>query len=142
MELERNLLFSIVAVKHELLPLGGISEVASYLKKFPEGDLGKFLVDSGIMAPDDRDFVDRTGEHLVEEQDGGISAILRQIDGDFSVTGTTDKPLASSRLSTVAAESSSLDSELLKLPRSAEERYTVLREHARGGMGRILSGTR
>ena len=142
MELERNLLSSIIAVQHELLPPEGMNKVASYLKEFPDGNLGEFLVDSGIMSQDNWDFVDRAGRRLIDGQEGGISAILSQVDGQVALTDQKGHRLGSSRLSTVAAESSSLDSELLKLPRSAEERYTVLREHARGGMGRILFGTR
>src|SRR5262245_16013388 len=140
MDSDRNLLFGVLALQADMLTNDRFAEVCSAWatrKEFPLADL---LVERGWLTPTDRADVERLLARKLAKHAGDVRASLAKITTDHTrrslarrAEREVQQPLGPR---TPPHQGHVLVSTAEFVP-VAEERYTLSRLHATGGIGRI-----
>ncbi len=143
MEKDRNLLFGILAVQLKGVSPAQLVETAAAWSTDPKVPLAQRLVEKGLLRERDRDLLERMVNEAVVANGGDPSVALQSFGGEeqirrsFAGMGLSEL----NAMNTIPMKAPSLFTETGEIISGVEEapgRYTLVSQHAEGGMGRIL----
>ena len=145
-----NLLFGVLAVQLQKLTSSQLVEAAAAWATDPSQDLPHRLVERGFLSERDRDLISALVEKAVAVHGGEIEATLSSLGGDEALQHSFGDALTidevgrrSVRTDAQRTESVSgyLEGDLedINAVEESPNRYSLHREHGRGGMGRVLT---
>jgi serine/threonine-protein kinase len=146
---DRNLLFGVLAIQMDLITRDQLVAAMTAWVLVKHLPLGQVLQDQGVVAPVDRDLLERMVDRHVERHGGDLHKSLGALKGD----GTVSMPRAALR----PVDDPDVRASLLHLPEpgsteidpddgpgaSGESssrvggRFVILRKHAEGGLGEV-----
>lgn len=138
-----DLLFGLLAAQFKGLSAETMDPAASAWEKAPHIPLWQHFIETGILTPDDVRFVDRLAEALVHQHGsadqaletfGGAAYALELLGIAGQTQGESAAPITKQAPPGFFEQ---LERRYEGLPR-VPGRYTLVKEHARGGMGRVL----
>jgi serine/threonine-protein kinase len=139
MDTDRNLLFGVLALQADFIDNDQFVKACTLWTAQKERTLADILVDQGWMTRPDQKDVERLLERKLKKHEGDAKAGLAQMAGPSArqALETLDRATFHESLAWLL-ESGSLPlvSTIHYQPRSLE-RYTLTREHAIGGIGRV-----
>jgi tRNA A-37 threonylcarbamoyl transferase component Bud32 len=140
MDTDRNLLFGVLALQVDLITPNQFAQASARWAADKGRGLGDILVEQGWLAAADRQDVEKLLQRKLAKHKGDVKASLIEVTSDQvrqsligvadpdiqqSMAGLTPPPLGHVLIATTA-----------HTPQS-QERYTLTRLHASGGLGRI-----
>ncbi|HPO13283.1 MAG TPA: protein kinase [Candidatus Hydrogenedentes bacterium] len=138
-----DLLFGLLAAQFKGLSIETMSPAVSAWEKAPHIPLWQHCIETSILGPDDVRFVDRLAEALIH-QHGSADQALETFGGPayalelLGIAGKTqEETTAPITKQAPPGFFEQLERRYEGLPR-IPGRYTLVKEHARGGMGRVL----
>jgi serine/threonine-protein kinase len=137
-EADRNLLFGVLALQTALIDNAQFAEVCSAWTTRKQTPLGDLLRERGwITAEEHQEIVRLAQRHL--QRHGTAQASLAQLTGDYlrqSLGSVADADLQKSLTVVTPIPAQALTSTVTYQP-TTRSRYTVLRLHAKGGLGQV-----
>lgn len=144
MSRDRNLLFGILAVQLKGVTAAQVMEAAAAWSTDPSICLAQRLQDLGAMSQRDRELLEGLVEEAVRMHGGNEEEALRSFGGEEQATRTLSGEFGSAELDamntapmTSFAYFSGSGAEVSGVEETPG-RYTLISQHARGGMGRVL----
>jgi len=143
-EYDRNLLFGVLAVQLRRVTPAQLIEVAAAWAAEPSLDLATRLVNTGLISEKDRDLILGFIDQAVQAHGGDTKATLSAFGGEEQIHqsfGGSIERTESGGIRSVTPTVEVLeeiDPDAVPGVYEPPGRYTMLREHAQGGMGRIL----
>ena len=143
-EYDRNLLFGVLAVQLRRVTPAQLIEVAAAWAAEPSLDLATRLVNTGLISEKDRDLILGFVDQAVQAHGGDTKATLSAFGGEEQIHqsfGGSIERTESGGIRSVTPTVEVLeeiDPDAVPGVYEPPGRYTMLREHAQGGMGRIL----
>ncbi|MBI4560298.1 MAG: protein kinase [Candidatus Hydrogenedentes bacterium] len=144
MERDRNLLFGVFAVQlNKVSPLKLI-EVAATWAIDPSRDLGRRLVEAGLISAKDEQMIGGLVSEAVRAHGGSAADTLRSFGGNEilqrSFLGALELTESGALVTRPGPQPAHIALDQLDVPAVEETpgRYTHVSEYARGGMGRVL----
>jgi len=138
-----DLLFGLLAAQFKGLSAETVEPAVDAWKIAPHIALWQHFIETGVMEEEDVRFVDRLAEALIH-QHGGAEQALEEFGGVAraeELLGLAGETLAESSAAITKQAPPTFFQQLEQryegLPR-VPGRYTLVKEHARGGMGRVL----
>ncbi len=139
---ERDLLFGALAVQLSRAPRARLAEAADAWLKDPACDLSHHLVQSGCLTDADRNIVDQAVEETIQACGGNPAAALESLGGEEAI----QRSFQGSQVLTEMDENRkkgpqslpTLDNREIPAVEETPGRYEEVREHGRGGVGRVL----
>ncbi|MBN2309042.1 MAG: protein kinase [Candidatus Hydrogenedentes bacterium] len=150
LERDRNLLFGVLAVQLRKVTPSELVEVAAAWATDPATGLPSRLVDAGLISPEDRHILSGLVDRAIERHDGDASATLEAFGGGGQVCESFAGYIVANDgggVNVVQPLGASLDPapdgpQVTEVGvREWPGRYTLVKHHAKGGMGRILHVT-
>ena len=141
MDKDRNLLLGVLAVQLKGLTSAKLVEVASAWAEDPHISVADRLVDNGLLTPMDRDLLERLVDDAIQAHGGDTAATLHTLGIEEQRPYDSDEAARLDALQTApisGLEFSEEETELFSRLSEAPGRYTLISQHARGGMGRVL----
>lgn len=144
MDRDRNLLFGLLAVQLKGLPAAQMVETAAAWATDPKVPLAQRLVDKGLLTEKDREMIEGLVEEAVRAHGGDAAATLSAFGGDEQVRKTLYAGYDTSELDAMKTAPMtdvvffSREGKLISGVEESPGRYTLISQHARGGMGRVL----
>jgi eukaryotic-like serine/threonine-protein kinase len=139
MDTDRNALFLVLALQADLIGESEVIDVWSTGSSNPDKSVADRLVERGVLAQADRDFIDREIDRKLTKHQRTVTALLASetMDQTRALLSQIDDPALSSVLNTLSPhERLELVAEIGKGDET-RERYTRTKLHARGGMGQV-----
>lgn len=140
---QHGLLFGLLAVQLKKVSAPRLAQTAGKWAENPSQDLGAMLVGAKVITDRDRAFIEDVRARAMKDHDGDAAAALASLGGPEEIRQVFRGSVTLSRSGEVQSgytEGAGLDSAAEYLPAVQEipGRYTYLKEHSHGGMGRIL----
>ncbi len=137
METDLNLLFGILALQADLIDAGQFVEACTLWATRKSTPLAQLLVERGWILAADRAHVDYLLERKLHKHGGNARASLAAVPDDVKRSlAALDDPEVRRTLADLPGPGGSAAVTLDHVP-GPPERYTLLRLHARGGLGQV-----
>jgi tetratricopeptide (TPR) repeat protein/tRNA A-37 threonylcarbamoyl transferase component Bud32 len=137
---DRNLLFAVLALHAELIDNDQFAEACAAWTARRETPLADLLVERGWLSADDRREVERLLERKLKKHGGDVRASLGAV-ADAGVRdllrAVGDEDVRKSLSSLPPAAGHVLVETVDVPPRESASRYSLVRLHAQGGLGRV-----
>lgn len=138
MDTDRNLLFGVIALQAELIDAGQFIDACLLWTSRKDVPLADLLVERGWILPDDRAHVDYLLDRKLRKHGGDPRASLAAIPDEVkrSLAALQDDAIQHS-LAQLPAEPPTQQIATVALAAPGPSRYSRLRLHATGGIGRV-----
>jgi len=138
METDRNLLFGVLALQADLIDTRQFIEACTLWTARKHVALGDLLIEWGWILQADKIHVDYLMERKLQKYGGDARAGLASVDGEIkrSLAALGDADIHRS-LASLPQPTSSDPAATVDFVRAADERYSLVRLHASGGIGRV-----
>jgi serine/threonine-protein kinase len=139
MDTDRNLLFGVLALQADLIDNDQFVQACTLWTAQKERPLADILVDQGWMTRADEGDVERLLERKLKKHDGDAKASLAQMAGPAAreALETLDRATFHESLSWLLGSGSLPPVSTVNHQPQSLGRYTLTREHAIGGIGRV-----
>ncbi len=154
-EIDANLLFGVLALQAAFIDNDKFAEICSAWATRKRTPLADLLVERGMLTPDDRKEVDRSFQRHMSRHAGNPSASLAAIAGGIAISTldqlsdegirkslTTLTQMISIQKSTITHIGVGSDvgtgNTTIDCSPIGRDRYSVIRTHAKGGIGQVL----
>ena len=138
---DRNLLFGAIAIRVGFIGPGRLAEAWEAWATRPDGRLADVLCERGWLTSIERDDIERLLGRALARHGGDSKRALASVAGDRLATSVdaTHDPSMQIILSELSTDPGIAAPSVSTLDSSAESRahYSLLRLHARGGLGRV-----
>ena len=144
MDRDRNLLFGVLAAQLKKVTASQIMEAAGAWATDPSRDLPSRLVEAGALSERDRKLIEHFVDEAVSAHDGDASATLQTFGGEEQVHQSFHGSIVlteSGGIRTVVTPRPAdepVDPDLVPAVQETPGRYSLVGEHGRGGMGKVL----
>jgi hypothetical protein len=138
METDRNLLFGVIALQADLIDARQFIDACALWTARKDVSLADLLVERGWILPVDKSHLDYLLERKLQKHGGDARLSLAGLDGDIkrSLAALDDADIHQSLASLPQRSDSCADGTVDFVP-AAQERYSLMRLHASGGVGRV-----
>jgi eukaryotic-like serine/threonine-protein kinase len=137
---DRQLLFGVLALQLELITVDQFVEVCTIWASKKDRSLPDLLFDRGWLQAQDRSDIDRLLTRKVQKHGGDVAASLREAGKDprvqLSMHNIGDEDILHSLVPTPPPHGVAIVATREFVP-DGQERYTLSRLHAMGGIGRV-----
>ena len=138
METDRNLLFGVLALQADLIDTRQFIEACTLWTARKDASLADLLMERGWIVAEDRSHVEYLLERKLQRHGGDARAGLASVDGEIkrSLAALGDADIHRSLASLPEADGSGPTATVDFVP-TTQERYSLVRLHASGGIGRV-----
>jgi serine/threonine-protein kinase len=141
MDSDRNLLFGVLALQLELIDCHQFADACCGWGARKDESLADLLIARGWITPVDRDEIDRLLERKLRRHAGDARASLHDLWGGFlrEALAQVEDPDTRASLSDLVGpiQPQGAGGPVAAVPDDGQSRYSLIRLHARGGIGQV-----